>query len=215
MAYSFYRFIYFTFATVWGYLVLKDEYWMPWQLGGSGYYVDTFKEMPYGKSPSGLKEYLLITMGFHVGGLITHFFGPRRNDFLEMTLHHLAALYLFGGCYLLNLWEIGGVIAFLHDIADVTTNFVKFLADTDYTNATVFVFISHMVIWAWTRNLVLPYFVYTIWTQDMAELKDVSTFVKPFFCYLLSCMIMLHYYWFSLFVLMLVKYSKTNQTEDE
>lgn len=132
MAYQFYRFIYFTVATVWGYVVLKDQYWFPYELGGVGSYADTFKEFPYGNHAAGMKEYLLITMGFHVGGLVTHFFGERRNDFLELSLHHLAAIYLFGGLYLYNVWEIGAVIAYLHDIADITTNLIKTSADSNF-----------------------------------------------------------------------------------
>ena len=128
---------------------------------------------------------------------------------MELCLHHLCTLYLFGGCYLCNYWEIGGVIAYLHDIADVTTNFVKFLADTNYTNATVVLFVTHMVIWFWTRNLVLPYLIYYILITEMPVVYSITGFVIPFFGYLLSCMCMLHYYWFSLFVLMIAKFAGT------
>lgn len=30
------RFIYFTFATTWGYMVLHDKPYFPWYLGGKG-----------------------------------------------------------------------------------------------------------------------------------------------------------------------------------
>ena len=215
MAYSFYRGCYFLVATSWGYIVFKDEPWMPWQLGGKGYYIDAFVNVPYGSHPKGLDDYILVTMGFHVGGLVTHFCGERRNDFMEMCLHHLVALFLFGGCYSCNMWEVGGIIAFLHDIADITTNFVKFLADTPYSNLTAVWFVIHMIIWGWTRNLVLPYMIYTVFTQDMPVIYNTSGFIIPFFCYLLSCMCMLHYYWFSLFVLMLSRFMGTGATEDE
>ena len=102
-------------------------------------------------------------MGFHVGDLLTHFSGEKRTDFLEMSLHHLAAIYLFGGLYLYNVWEIGAVIAYLHDIADITTHIVKTLADTDYQMATVVTFLTHLCIWFYTRNILLPYYIYTIW----------------------------------------------------
>ena len=55
-----------------------------------------------------------------------------------------------------NMWEIGMVIAFLHDIADVTTNITKAGAHTNYTKFIVLVFIIHMITWAWTRLYVLP-----------------------------------------------------------
>ena len=49
----------------------------------------------------------------------------------------------------------------------------------------------------------------------MKEWTANSPFVQPFFCYLLGCMFMLHCYWFYIFICMLIKFSKTNQTEDE
>merc|ERR1711967_60473 len=63
------RVLYFLGATLWGYYVLKDEYWLPWELGGKGVsYREAFKEFPYGNHPKGIKEYLLWTMGYHTGG---------------------------------------------------------------------------------------------------------------------------------------------------
>ena len=103
-------------------------------------------------------------MGYHAGGLITHFLGKRRNDFIEMGLHHILSLYLYGGCYLFNLIEIGCVIAFLHDIADITTGVVKALAETKLKYPTAIVFVFHMIMWFYTRNLLLPYFIYQIIT---------------------------------------------------
>ena len=150
-------------------------------------------------------------MGYHVGGLYTHFFGTRRNDFIEMALHHIVAIYLFGGCYLFNAWEVGGTIAFLHDIADITTSLVKTLVETKAEMATLVTFLTHMAIWFYTRNLNLPYMIYQIWNHpvDMG-----SPIVKPFFCYLLGCMFLLHCYWFSLFVMMLAKYASKGTRED-
>ena len=99
-------------------------------------------------------------MGYHVGGLITHFLGTRRSDFVEMGLHHILSLYLYGGAYLYNLLEVGCVIAFLHDTADITTNVVKALAETKLKMPTAIVFITHMVIWFYTRNFLLPIYIF-------------------------------------------------------
>ena len=113
------RVLYFIGATWWGYYVLKDEYWLPWELGGKGIsYREAFKEFPYGNHPKGMKEYLLWTMGYHTGGLVVHWFEERRGSFVEMALHHIVTFYLYAGMYYYNVWTIGGVIAFLHDIAD-------------------------------------------------------------------------------------------------
>ena len=55
----------------------------------------------------GMKMYTLITMGYHVGGLVQHFITKEKgSDFLEMALHHFVAFYLYFGYYMSNMWEI-------------------------------------------------------------------------------------------------------------
>ena len=175
--------------------------------------MDCFKDFPYPKHAPYLKEYLLITMGYHTGGLITHFFHDRKNDFVEIALHHIVTIYLFGGCFLCNVWEIGSVIAFLHDIADITTNIVKCLAESSFKTCTAIVFILHMFIWFYTRNLLLPYMIYCILFVFEMDFGG-QWLIQPFFGYLLGCMFLLHCYWFTLFVKMLSKYCKSGSTED-
>jgi len=211
MAQCFYCVVYFLFATMWGYYVISDQYYMPKSLGGKGDFNLMMKEYPYAKHAPGLKEYLLVTMGYHVGGLINHFVSVRRNDFFEMALHHIVALYLFGGCYMFNLWEGGSVIAFLHDIADITGNLTKTLTNTNYDTATAVVFITTMIVWFYTRCFLLATYIYSIWTMEM---NFDSGIVQPFFCYLLGCMYLLHCYWFHIFCKLLKKYALTGATED-
>ena len=50
----------------------------------------------------------------------------------------------------------------LHDIADVTGNFVKGSGELKYTNFTGVVFILHMIAWAYTRMFVLPILIYQL-----------------------------------------------------
>ena len=141
-----------------------------------------------------------------------HFATSRKNDFVEMGLHHIVAMYLFGGCYLFNAWEIGSIVALLHDIADVTTGIVKCLAETRFGTATAVMFVTHMIIWAYTRLYLLPWMIYMIWTTPVDHFSPV---VIPSFVYLLSCMFLLHWYWFLLFCRLLKKYTTSGSTEDE
>ena len=176
-----------------------------------------FEGIPYETHPPQLKEYLLVTMGYHVGGFFTHFFSARKNDFLEMALHHIVAIYLFGGCYLFNVWNVGSIIAFLHDIADITTNIVKTFTETNYTKATAVVFVTHICIWFYTRNIILPYIIYQVLISEVRiGLPGWGEYiVKPYFAWLLSMMFLLHCYWFMLFCKMLKKYASSGSTEDQ
>lgn len=140
--------------------------------------------------------YILVTQGYHLTSLLLHFFGERRNDFVEMALHHIVTIYLFSGCYLINCIDIGSVIAFLHDIADVTTSLTKCFAESKYKLGTIFFFILNMMIWAYTRNLILPMLIYDIYFNISQNVNfHGETLIMPYFVYLLSCMCFLHYYW--------------------
>ena len=59
-----------------------------------------------------MKEYILVTTGFHFSGFVMHCVETKKNDFVEMGMHHLLTIYLMVGMYLFNAWEIGAVIAF-------------------------------------------------------------------------------------------------------
>lgn len=110
-----------------------------------------------------------------------------------------------------NSWEGGGVIAFLHDIADITGNMMKILVETKYKNFTAGVFIGHMALWAYTRMYVLPILIYEVgvYCPEMG-----SPLLKPIFIYMLCGMCFLHYYWFYMFIKMLKKYVFEGKTED-
>lgn len=83
-----------------------------------------------------------------------HFYNTRKNDYIEMGLHHVIALFSCVGAYMLNIWETAILIAFIHDIAEVITTIVKTLAETHFHNASAFMFIYLMVTWFYTRVFV-------------------------------------------------------------
>jgi hypothetical protein len=210
-AYNMFKIIHFTGATVWGYYVLIDQPYFPKFLGGHGDLIHTFDGYPYQTHAYQLKECLLILMGYHVGSLINHGIGARRTDFLEMALHHSVSVFLYGGCYLYNAWEIGGVIALIHDIADITTSMIKVIAETDYKYTTVGIFLFHMGLWAYTRN-------YGLYVAICKILEAPPDFGIPFnlhmYVFLLSCLLLLHYWWFYLFLKHLWKFIKKGTTEN-
>ena len=150
-------------------------------------------------------------MGYHVGGLIMHFTSVRRNDFLEMVLHHTVAIYLYGGSYLFNVWETGAVIAYIHDFTDITVSMIKILTETRYKNATAAVFINHILVWGYMRNWVFPQLIYTCWITPI----DFGHWcILPIYVFMLSCLLLLHWHWMILFLKLLVKFATTSSYED-
>lgn len=191
---------------------MSDQIWFPWQLGGTGYFRVSFSDLPYPKEIPGLQMYSLVTMGYHVGGLITHLMGPRKNDFAEMALHHIVAFYMYAGYYLSNHLNGGSVAAMLHDFADIGISLSKVVSETRYTKSAVAVFLTTMGVWAYTRMIVLPFFIYDIYLY--CPQFEPGWMIKPIFIYLISCMCMLHFYWFGLFVKMVTNYKNKGVAED-
>lgn len=210
-AYNMFKIIHFTGSVAWAYCVLIDQPYFPKFLGGTGDLIHMFEGYPYPKHASQLKELILILMGYHVGSLLNHMIGVKRNDFLEMTLHHMVTVFLLGGCYLYNAWEIGAVIVLLHDIADITTSMIKVLAETNFKYSTLAVTLLNLGLWGWTRNYGLYHAISKIWETQI----DFGTpFNLYMFVFLLSCLLMLHYWWFYLFIKAIWKFIKKGSTDN-
>ena len=205
-AHCIYKFFYFVIVSAWGYSVMKDQVWFPTYLGGSGDMIRSFDGHPHANHCEGLKMYILVTMGYHAGGLITLALGTRRNDFIEMGLHHLVTMYLFGGMYVYNIWEIGSAIAYLHDVSDITANVVKMLAETNDKFWLPITFVLHMILWFWFRNIVLPKYVWHLLTDFIYVEMYGETLVIPIFGFGLLCLCFLHLYWFTMFCRLLKKF---------
>ena len=75
--------------------------------------------------------------------------------------------------------------------------------------------------WFHTRCIMLPYCIYNVWVQGLKyTVFDRYVFPwcgvsMPIYCYLLSLLVILHYYWFSLFVKMLYIAITKGVTEDK
>jgi len=59
--------IYKCAITAFAYYVMKDSYFMPTYLGGSGDYSLLFNDQPYATHVPYLKEYYLICTSYHAG----------------------------------------------------------------------------------------------------------------------------------------------------
>ena len=113
-----------------------------------------------------LVDYSFITWGFHFQNFVQHlFFDERLNDFEEMLLHHIAANSLYFSYIFGNGLQLGSVIAYLHDLADIFSKSCKCLNATVMQNTSAAVFICCMLVWCWTRILSLPVMIHFIFTE--------------------------------------------------
>jgi hypothetical protein len=134
-----------------------------------------------------------------------------------MLMHHVAAAGLISIMCFGNWLSIGCTIAFLHDIADIFGAVVKALSQTDYTKVTVPFFLCVMVVWGYTRNYLLVKYIHFIVTElwhCFPAAYAQYNFVTIGATINLGGMLILHYYWYWLFIKILIFYKKSGKTED-
>jgi hypothetical protein len=181
----------------WAWTVLKDQPFFPTSLGGTGAFALMLVDFPYKKHCDQLGSVQLILMSYHTGALLVHIFDTRKNDFLEMLLHHSVTMFLYGFSYMFNIWEPAVVIAYLHDVSDIPVCLTRLFVETDYKKLTVIWFLTNAACWFYVRLLVFPQLVYTIWVTPV----DLGHWcVLPIYVFMLSCLVVLHAYWFYMFV---------------
>ena len=155
---------YFIISTYWGYHTLHNSTWLPWYLGGQNPKASleyTFQTL-FMETPPGTHCYVLMTYGYHVQDFFHHvFFSARDNDWREMLLHHIAALALYPGFMFGGILSGGVVAAWLHDLADIAVNACRLSNTLGFGMPTIILYINMVVVWGYTRLMVLPFFIYS------------------------------------------------------
>lgn len=212
---NFYKMTYFTFATIWGYYVLKPTGWLPWHIGGSlsineGFDI-WYKDMPFAPVPRSIQIYGLVTFGFHLGDWFAMaFFRDITSDYNEMTLHHIATF----GCYfamIANNQRLGYVAFYLHDIADIFTTMGRTLSSTKLESLIIFCVVCLLSSWVWTRLIVLPQILFRLVTTPVNE---CMFYIQTLNMLQISMLQLMHVYWFYLIAGMAAHKLRTGKTED-
>ena len=132
-----------------------------------------------------------------------------RGDFNEMFFHHLAtnALIFLSSKY--QMVRTGVCILFLHDVSDVLVDVSKLAHFLKWKLFTIVAFTSMCVVWVIARLYLLPIVCIGVHEQSVYVIELLDDPMPVTLCYiciaslllvLLSCLILLHAYWFSLFV---------------
>ena len=118
-----------------GYECLKEEDWFPRALGGTAPdAADTLNGWPHHTTEK-MRYYYGSALAYH-GHSIFYLLrdlvkGERRNDFYEMSIHHVVTTCLICASHLLGFNRIGAVVLFIHDISDICTYQIKSIVDMD------------------------------------------------------------------------------------
>ena len=90
-------------------------------MGGSGDLSKLFHDYPNWNKPDYFDLFYIASMGYHIESCVTHIFGERNSDYIEMTLHHIVTLNLIFFSYLTCFTKIGVLILWLHNWSDIFT----------------------------------------------------------------------------------------------
>ena len=118
-----FKFAYFSCITLWGWNLFAGLDWFPSQLGGTtkGTIDNCFEiSAQTSRIETMTNIYINIQTAYHWHSLLLHLFSKiKRNDFVEMLIHHVATvLLLFVGAYYHESKMVCATL-FVHDIADV------------------------------------------------------------------------------------------------
>lgn len=136
---------------------------------------------------------------------------PKKNDFIEMALHHAVTVYLFGFSYMGN-FIIGGPVTFLHNWADICISWCRMWGETEYYNSIAkYSFILSQLMWMYTRLYIFGRLIIVCMS---IEVYAVSSWLQPTFGFLLISLYILHVYWITLMLKITFKAFFESKLED-
>lgn len=153
--------------------------------GGSG---DITKVWVPNTPSDELKTVYLLQLGYHIAETILHISAPRKSDYYEMILHHIATISLTAYSYVFNYLRIGVLIMFVHDISDIFVYICKSTSELKYVP--IGTFIVMVSTWVYYRIYVLVQLIQNIY-QETPNQPVYLTYMMYVLC-VLQC---LHVWW--------------------
>ena len=222
-----FRLIYHFSFSLYGVLSFRDKPWWDDSRGGT---TNLWLEYPNHEIETGMTWYYLLQSAYNVdaffsllelstdvklqnplktlGSPIKISWKPTvRGDFREMFVHHVITNCLIFGSSYFRFTRIGSMVFMIHDISDVPVDMSKLANFVKWSKATVFCFVTMVIVWVITRMTILPFvIVKSVWyespllyTHGDFNMKTYKMYYK-FFIGLLVGITALHYYWFTMFI---------------
>ncbi len=110
--------LFYTFSSIFAYILLKDSYYLPALLGGNGsfYTLALYRYLEH--TNNAMRMFYLIEMGKQLARFFMHIFIRPEGSYYEFALHHSLSVFLIFFSYTMNMWVIGIFVLFVHDISD-------------------------------------------------------------------------------------------------
>ena len=116
-----------------------------------------------------------------------------------MSLHHLVHLSISSSYLMANIIPVGLYIGFIHDVSDILISSAKGFHLIAYEKTSIITFLFAQVGWLTMRLMALPLIIHFLinlrYVEDRAYLQPYLTISWIF----VSCLLVLHAFWFFLF----------------
>jgi hypothetical protein len=212
---------YHVVASVVIYMLVKDTDWLPRELLGSG----TLRDEAVGSHlfankgvdgvgrpvSDGVNMYYHFALAYHLQEmLVLIFIEGNKPSFYEMLLHHCTTLFLIVWSYAITYRRVGVLVLIIHYVSDVPGYVCKVFVDTSLKVITVSGYLSLLFWWGYLRLYVLPFVVlYETTNKNFVESLGYNTSF-----YLLGLLVVMHAYWYALFLHMGYVLVCTGETKD-
>ena len=198
---SLWRFMFYSFALVYGYIVVS----------GKGFYRDSkqlwgqvLKDEQNGGNtlewhmppiPADLKFYYFLEVSFYTAATVVHVTktsaASQNKDFWVMLIHHVVTISLIITSYSLNVYRVGVVVMLLHDWCDPFLETAKLLKYFRFMDSSLAMFITFGVVFHVTRLYMYPSYVILSAITETLELITIT----PLYLY---------YYYFAIGLLFVI-----------
>ena len=157
-------------------------------------------------------------MGYYFEDLANHLlFKERTSDFWEMNLHHFLTITLFGGMIMQNFIRPGFLVSWLHCVSDISTAGSRVLSHTIYKKLATVQFLFCILFWFIFRNICIPVLAYkcSLYLHFVDEELLPYNHAPKILYSLLSVLCLMHFYWLTLFIQMLINAIKSGDYDDK
>ena len=127
--------VWYTFATLYGYYLLKGHHYVPTPFLGSCTCKEIFSGWPYYKTDGNVRTFYMVMLSHHFYSLVELYWSARkRPDAPEMYLHHIATVSLMLFSYYTNHIPAGLTLLVAHNVGDIMLNLTKAVRDLRLTS---------------------------------------------------------------------------------
>jgi len=191
-------------AAYWAYASCHEEHW--WFFNTFSIISERYSvKVPNDPMTFSHKLYYIVLAAYHTESLLTHAFEEKRDDDVQMWIHHVVTFAVISVSYTLGFTYFGTLVYFVHDVSDVSVAICKCFNYLKFKPVYIGISFLHLIaVWCYTRLYMFS--VHIIWVIYKATYifyqQDYPMWIVAcgvFFGLLLSILEILHLYWFYMF----------------